>query len=124
MEELTMKKWLDEIERIKQDTDEMLGRKCIGLNSVEVVFLDTMQRFNLSEDYFQKKKSFFDPTWAGCYIVPGEITTLRQIHIRAIECDAAQYLINYYLDYHYDSIGIPEDRIKEYERFVPNLLKQ
>lgn len=119
-----MKKWLDEIERIKQDTDEMLDRKCIGLNSVEVVFLDTMQRYNLSEDYYEKKKSFFDPTWAGSYIVPGEVTTLRQIHIRAIECNAAEYLINYYLDYHYDSIGIPEDRIKDYKRFVPNLLKQ
>ena len=119
-----MEKWLEEIERIKQDPDETLDRKCIGLNSVEVVFLDAMQRYNLSEDYFQKKKSFFDPTWAGCYIVPGEITTLRQIHIRAIECDAAQYLTNYYLNYHYYKIGIPEDRIQDYKTFVPNLLKQ
>lgn len=119
-----MKKWLEEIERIKQDTDEMLDRKCIGLNSVEVVFLDTMQRYNLSGDYFEKKKSFFDPTWAGCYIVPGEITTLRQIHVRAIECSAAEYLIKYYLDYHYDKCGIPSDRIQDYQTFAPNLLNK
>lgn len=74
-----MEKWIAEIERIKMDTDSNLDRKCIGLNNVTIVFCDTKKQYNLTgnqfEDnhYFAQKGSCFDPFYAGCYVLPGEI---------------------------------------------------
>ena len=123
-----MNRIIAEIERVKQDKDAILDRKCIGLNSVEVVFLDTRRKFNLTTEYsgkssfFEAKDSLFDPFLAGCYIMPGEISTLREIYIHALKCQASQILINQYYAYHYDASGIPEARKDEYRLFVPALL--
>lgn len=111
-----------EIERIQNDKDIELDRKCIGLYNTAVVFMDTGEQYNLSEDYFQKKDSLFDPCWGGCYITPGEITTLRKIHINALMCEAKARLVRDYYEYRYDRIGIPKDRTEDYKDFVPALI--
>ena len=116
-----MEKYIEEINRINNDRDEMLDRKCIGLNSVEVIFLDTKQRYNLSGNYFESKKSIFDPFWAGCYVVPGEITTIRDIHIRALKNQMVAILIYEYFEYQYDKVGIPKDKEKYYKEFIPSI---
>ena len=116
-----MEKWLKEIERVKQETDSLLDRKCIGLNSVTVIFLDTKKEYNLSENYFAEKRSVVDPTWAGAYITPGEITTIRDIHIHAVKCDAISHLLEDYLRYGY---YIAEDRMEYYDKLIPAFLKE
>ena len=93
-----MKKWLEEMERIKQDKDPMLDRECIGIDDCSVIFLDNYERVNLSSNYFQSKNSIFDPTWAGCYVVPGKICTLRDIHLHALRCHARERIINYWYE--------------------------
>lgn len=113
---------LAEIERIEKDVDSRLDRKCVGLSSTEVVFLDTMERCNLSEGYFTEKNSMFDPCWTGCYITPGDITTLRKIHINALKCSVAAHLVYEYSEYRYDRIGIPDDKKEYYMLFAPSLL--
>lgn len=117
-----MEKWLNEIERIKKDPDEMLDKKCIGLNSVSIIFLDTNKEYNLtgnqfeSGNYFQNKQSIFDPCWSGAYIIPGEITTLRDIHIHAITCDMISHLLEDQLRYH----GLPQDKERLLHNLIPN----
>lgn len=116
-----------EIERIRNDVDPNLDRKCIGLNNVTVVFFDTRKQYNLSGDqfeerlYFAQKGSCFDPYYSGCYIVPGEVTTLRAIHIRALECRLKEKLVSNYFDYHYDTNGVPTDVVDLYNQYLPNL---
>lgn len=117
-----MERILKEIERIKNDTDSDLDRKCIGLYNTTVVFMDTGKEYNLSEDYFQKKQSLFDPCFGGCYITPGEVSTLRQLHIQALKCEAKARLVRDYYEYRYDRIGIPSDKEEDYKTFVPALL--
>ena len=116
-----MERILKEIERIKNDTDSDLDRKCIGLYSTTVVFMDTGKQYNISEDYFPKKQSLFDPCVGGCYIIPGELTTLREIHIQALKCEAKSRLVRDYYEYRYDRIGIPLDKQDYYKMFVPTL---
>ena len=119
-----------EISKIRQDPNDDLDRPCIGISSVEIMFLDTKEYFNLTDDsmehknYFEKHNSLFDPTVAGCYITPGEVTTLRAIHVHALECEAARRLTEDYMRYHYDTAGVPAEKKNEYTEFVPALLKQ
>ena len=82
-----MKKLLDEIERIKNDPDPLLDKKCIGLYNTTVIFIDDGRKMNLTESYFKEKDSCFDYSYAGCYITPGKETTLRKIHINALKCE-------------------------------------
>ena len=55
-----MKKLLDEIERIKNDPDPLLDKKCIGLYNTMVIFIDDGRKMNLTESYFKEKNSCFD----------------------------------------------------------------
>ena len=121
-----MEKWLEEIERIKKDQDPMLDRKCIGIDSCSVIFLDNYECINLSSNYFQSKNSIIKDCWSGCFINPGEISTLRDIHINALNCYAKCRLINdWYYEYKYykasyDSIP---DYFKDYcNQFGLNIL--
>ena len=82
-----MKKLLDEIERIKNDPDPLLDKKCIGLYNTSVIFIDDGRKMNLTESYFKEKDSCFDYSYARCYITPGKETTLRKIHINALRCE-------------------------------------
>ena len=115
-----MDRWLKEIERIKNDEDEMLDRQCIGFNSVSVFFLDTHEIYNLSENYFTNKSSVVDPTWAGAYITPGEITTLRNIHIHAVICHVKSRFLDNYFQYHL----IPEEEKELFKELMPDCFKE
>lgn len=114
-----MDKWIKEIERVKNDQDAFLDRECIGVNSVTVLFLDTKERYNLSDSYFSDRHSVLDPCWAGAYIRPGEITSLREIHINAVRCDLVSHLLERYLEYK----TIFGDR-EYYEQFIPEFVKE
>ena len=89
-----MEKLIAEIEKVKKDTDEILDRKCIGLYNCNVIFLDSKEELCLS-NYFDSKKSCFDYYFAGCYIIPGKITTIREIHINALECAIKSRLLEH-----------------------------
>lgn len=120
-----MKKWLEEIERIKQEQNPMLNRKCIGIDNCSVIFLDNFERINLSNSYFEEAHSIFDPTWAGCYIVPGQICTVREIHINALKCDAISHIIDDWYRYGYYKPTceyIPEDFIEKCNQFGLKIL--
>lgn len=93
-----MEKFIAEIKRIKNDPDPLLDRKCIGLYNTMVVFLDDGSRMNLTESYFKDKNSCFDYSYAGCYITPGKVTTIREIHIYALECEILNIRINAMFD--------------------------
>jgi len=116
-----MEKWLKEIERVKQEKDAFLDRRCIGINSVTVMFLDTKQEYNLSENYFADRHSVVDPCFAGAYITPGVITTMREIHIHAVKCDAISHLLDDYIRYGY---YISNSNKEYYEQLVPGFLKE
>lgn len=91
-----MDRLLAEIERVKNDTDTLLDKKCIGLYNTMVVFVEDGKTMNLTESYFKDKNSFFDYSYAGCYITPGKLTTIREIHINALECEIKNRMV---LDY-------------------------
>lgn len=118
-----MERYIKEIEAIERDIDVELDRECIGLYNVTVVFLDTGEEFRLIDDYFEKKKSCFDPYWAGCYITPGEVTTLRKIIIHALQCAAKSSLIREYFGRDYRKNGVPEEKAQWYKTFVPKLVE-
>ena len=92
---ITIKKILDEIERIKKDQDKILDRKCVGQYTCDVIFIDTNEEYCVTK-LFDEKKSCFDFYFAGCYLIPGKITTLREIYINALECNIRNQLLNYY----------------------------
>ena len=87
-----MEKILKEIDRIKADSDPLLDKKCIGLYNAMVIFIDDGRKMNLTESYFKEKDSCFDYSYAGCYITPGRITTIREIHINALESSIKIFL--------------------------------
>ena len=111
-----MKKLLDEIERIQNDSDALLDKKCIGLYNTMVVFVEDGKRMNLTESYFKDKNSCFDYFYAGCYIIPGKVTTLREIHINALKCEIRNILLQEYF------AGHKNDDLEIYKQYLPELL--
>ena len=74
---------------------------------------------NLTESYFKEKDSCFDYSYAGCYITPGRITTIREIHINALESQIRNILLEGYF-----KNGIFFEGNKElYKKYLPSLLK-
>ena len=113
-----MEKIIEEINRMKKDKDPMLDKKCIGLYNTMVVFLETKEKMNLSESYFKDKNSCFDPSFAGCYITPGRVATLREIHINALKSELKNLLIQKY--YSNASLSIEEKEICS--QYIPDVL--
>ena len=111
-----MKKLLEEIERIKNDPDPLLDKRCIGLYNTMVLFTDDGRKMDLTESYFKEKDSCFDYSYAGCYITPGKETTLRKIHINALKCE----IINKKLEEVCEKY--PEDCFVYYAYFVTDFL--
>ena len=112
-----MKKLLDEIERIKNDPDPLLDKKCIGLYNTMVIFIDDGRKMNLTESYFKDKNSYFDYSYAGCYVTPGRITTIREIHINALESSIKNILIEGY----FKNDSFVEENKELYEKYLPEL---
>ena len=112
-----MKKLLDEIERIKNDPDPLLDKKCIGLYNTMVIFIADGRKMNLTESYFKEKDSCFDPSFAGCYITPGKITTLRKIHINALESQIRNILVQEYVKRQ----SFDKELKPLYEKYLPEL---
>ena len=120
-----MKKWLEEIKRIQNEANPMLDRKCIGIDSNTIVFLDTFEMMNLTNNYFESQKSVLDPTWAGCYIKPGEISTLREVHINAVKSDAISHIMEEWYRcgyYKCDYKEVPEDFKNKCDQFFLEII--
>ena len=113
-----MKRILAEIERIQNDPDALLDKKCIGLYNTMVIFLEDGKQMNLTESYFIDKNSCFDYSFAGCYITPGSITTLRRIHIKALEAQIRNILVQKF----FKNRTIDKDFEPLYEKYLPELL--
>ena len=113
-----MKKLLDEIERIKNDPDPLLDKKCIGLYNTTVIFIDDGRKMNLTESYFKEKDSCFNYSYAGCYITPGKETTLRKIHINALESQIRNILVQEYVKRQ----SFDKELEPLYEKYLPELL--
>lgn len=113
-----MEKILKEIDRIKADPDTLLDKKCIGLYNTTVIFLEDGRKMNLTESYFKEKNSCFDYSYAGCYITPGRITTIREIHINALKSVIKNLLVEGY----FKSDSFVEENKKLYEKYLQNLL--
>lgn len=114
-----MEKILKEIERIKNDTDPLLDKKCIGLYNTMVVFVEDGKRMNLTESFFKDKNSCFDYFYAGCYITPGRITTIREIHINALKSAIKNILVEKY----FENKNFVEENKELYEKYLPKLLE-
>ena len=114
-----MKKLLDEIERIKNDPDPLLDKTCIGLYNTMVIFIDDGRKMNLTESYFKEKNSCIDYSYAGCYITPGKITTIREIHINALESQIRNILVEGY----FKNGTFVEENKELYKKYLPSLLK-
>ena len=113
-----MKRILAEIERIQNDPDTLLNKKCIGLYNTAVIFLEDGKQMNLTESYFNDKNSCFDYSFAGCYITPGRITTLRRIHIKALESQIRNILIQEF----FKNKTIDKELEHLYDKYLPELL--
>ncbi len=111
---------IEEIKRIEVDNDPILDEKCIGLYNTMVVFLKTGKIMNLSENYFNDKNSFFDFYFAGCYITPGEITTIRKIHINALKSEIRNQLIHQY----YEDKNNFNKKKELYFEYLPDFIKE
>ena len=111
-----MERLVAEIEKVKNDTNELLDRKCVGLYTCDVIFLDTKEELCLS-NYFDNQKSCFDYYFAGCYLQPGKITTIREIHINALECAIKSKLLSYANKY--NRIEPKEEYL--IKKFIPEL---
>ena len=114
-----MEKILKEIDRIKADPDTFLDKKCIGLYNTTVIFLEDGRKMNLTESYFKEKNSCFDYSYAGCYITPGRITTIREIHIYALESQIRNILVEGYFK---NGIFV-EVNMELYKKYLPSLFK-
>lgn len=114
-----MKRILAEIERIQNDPDALLDKKCIGLYNTVVIFLEDGKQMNLTESYFIDKNSCFDCSFAGCYIAPGRITTLRRIHIKALEAQIRNILVQEF----FKTKAIDKELESLYEKYLPELFK-
>lgn len=113
-----LEKELNEIEQIKNENNPILDKKCIGLYNTMVVFLEDGKQMNLTESYFNDKNSCFDYSFAGCYITPGRITTLRRIHINALESQIRNILVQEF----FKNRSIDKDFEQLYEKYLPELL--
>lgn len=121
-------KILCELKRLALAPGELIDRKCIGLNPCSVIFLDTQQEYNLTgnqneeKNYFERFHSVFDPYWAGCYIRPGAITTIREIHTTALLNMLRSNLVERYFTYHFDKVRMPDELRTYYEEYIPELI--
>ena len=72
-------------------------------------------------DYFTEKwpKSTFRPMWSMCFTTPGEITTIKEIHVHCLEC-WMKYIIVYKS---LGSGGLPEECMDFARRYTPDLYK-
>ena len=84
-----------------------------------VLFIDDGRKMDLTESYFKEKDSCFDYSYAGCYITPGRITTIREIHINALESQIRNILLGSYFK---NGIFVEENK-ELYKKYLPSLLK-
>ena len=83
----------EELEQLKQSDVE--NEKCLVIDAANVYLLDSKMKLSLA-DYFTEKwpKSIFNPMWSMCFTTPGEITTIKDIHVHCLEC-WMKYIIVY-----------------------------
>ena len=83
----------EELEQLKQSDVE--NEKCLVIDAANVYLLDSKMKLSLA-DYFMEKwpQSIFNPMWSMCYRTPGEITTIKDIHVHCLEC-WMKYIIVY-----------------------------
>ena len=113
-----LEKELKEIELTQNEDNPSLDKKCIGLYNTMVITLEEGKKINLTESYFKEKNSCFDPSFAGCYITPGKITTLRKIHINALESQIRNILVQDF----FKGRTIDKELEPLYEKYLPELL--
>ena len=113
-----LEKELKEIELTQNEDNPSLDKKCIGLYNTMVITLEEGKKINLTESYFKEKNSCFDPSFAGCYITPGKITTLRKIHINALESQIRNILVQEYVKRQ----SFDKELKPLYEKYLPELL--
>ena len=114
-----LEKELKEIELTQNEDNPSLDKKCIGLYKTMVITLEEGKKINLTESYFKEKNSCFDPSFAGCYITPGRITTIREIHINALESQIRNILVEGYFK---NGIFVEENK-ELYKKYLPSLFK-
>ena len=115
-----MERLLEEIKKIQNEVNPILDKKCIGLYNTTVVFLENGNQMNLTDDYFKNIKSSFDPYFAGCYITPGKVTTIREIHINALKSEVRNQLIK---EYYEDKNNFIKKKEIFFE-YLPELIKE
>ena len=106
----------EELEELKQADVE--NEKCLVIDAANVYLLDSKMKLSLT-DYFSEKwrNSVFRPMWSMCFTTPGEITTLKQIHVHCLECWMKYIIV-------YKSLGrngLPDECMDFARRYTPNL---
>ncbi|MBR2467489.1 MAG: hypothetical protein IKB42_00385 [Clostridia bacterium] len=107
-----------EIKQVKKSKNE--NEKCIIIDAANVYVFNSKTKLNLV-DYFEKvwPKNLVGPGYSFCFTTPGEITTLKNVHIHCLKCYFKYILVKYYLE-----DAVPEDCLVYIKRYVPNLLKK
>ena len=108
----------EELEELKHADVE--NEKCLVIDAANVYLLDSKMRLSLT-DYFTEKwpKSTFRPMWSMCFTTPGEITTIKEIHVHCLEC-WMKYIIVYKS---LGSRGLSEECMDFARRYTPDLYK-
>ena len=107
-----------ELEQLKQMDVE--NEKCLVIDAANVYLLDSKTKLSLT-DYFTEKwpKSTFRPMWSMCFTTPGDITTIKDIHVHCLEC-WMKYVIVYKS---LGCIGLSEEYMDFARRYTPELYK-
>ncbi|MDY4083214.1 MAG: hypothetical protein SOY25_03015 [Eubacteriales bacterium] len=108
----------EELEELKHANVE--NEKCLVIDAANVYLLDSKTKLSLT-DYFTEKwpKSTFRPMWSMCFTTPGEITTIKEIHVHCLECWMKYIIVYKYLW----SGGLPKECMDFARRYTPDLYK-
>lgn len=88
---------LEKIYRIEKELDnpsEFLDdRKCLVMDAYNVFLVEEKKTINLC-DYYEKS-NLVDPMFSGCYILPNEMLTIREIYERLLVNEIKRLLVKF-----------------------------
>ena len=100
-----IKNKIDIIEKeIINPTEFLDERRCLILDGFNAYLLEERLKINLC-DFFEKSR-VVDPNYSGCYVLPNEILTIREIYDRLLVNEIKRLLLKLILEHYQLDDGI------------------